>query len=144
MHSSFKSKNESGHGVAEMIGFMVIVAVLTIGSVGLYQVARNAAHTQSIITEVRLRLLALSRHGAAKNKATSLQTLRGLQKKPNQSLIMDKYELELEQNGVNNPVLIIHDLPLEICSRLKAKVDISCDSQHNARFDLSFLNSNPK
>lgn len=144
MRSSFKSNNESGHGVAEMIGFMVIVVVLTIGSIGLYQIARNAVHTNSIITEVRLRLLALSRHGAAKNKATSLQTLRGLQKKPNKSLIMDKYELELEQSEANNPILIIHDLPPEICSRLKARAKISCDSQYRARFDLSFLNSNPE
>ena len=140
MYSS-KFRNESGHSVAEMIGFMAVAAILTIGSISFFQYARNGVHTNSIITEVRLRLLALSRHGASKDRATSLQTLRGLQKKPNQSLIMDKYGLELEQTESNNPTLVIYDLSPEICSRLKAKVNVSCDSQYRARFDLSFLQS---
>ena len=140
MYFSFRSEQESGRSMVEMLGVITISSVLMVGGIYLYQIARNAVLTNTIISEARIRLLALSRHGASKNEAASRQTLRGFQKKPDQNLILDKYEIDLEQNE-RGPILIIKNLPTVVCAQLKVKADIDCDNQNQARFDLTFLNS---
>ena len=144
MRLLFKSEQESGRSMVEILGVITVASVLVVGGIYLFQTARDATQTNAIISEVRIRLLALSRHGAAKNAAASRQTLRGFQKEPDKNLILDKYEIELEQNEESGPILVIQNLPARICTHLKNKADIDCDAQNRARFGLTFINATPQ
>ncbi|MBR6411668.1 MAG: hypothetical protein IKS41_00715 [Alphaproteobacteria bacterium] len=95
MHFSFKSKQESGRSVVEMLGVIIIAGVLTIGGIGTYRYAVDSSHANTILSEARMRMVALSRHGAAKDEATSLKTLKGFWKTPEGDIILNKYQITL-------------------------------------------------
>ena len=141
MHFSFIKKQESGRGMVEMLGVLAVVGVLTIGGINGFRYARDTIHANTIISEVRIRLMALSRHGASKDRAASLQTLKGFRKKSSEDKILNKYEIDLDQPNNEGPTLIINNLSSGICTQLKAKAGIDCDPQNRAHFDLSFLTS---
>ena len=137
---SFKSAQESGRSMVEMLGVLIVASVLTIGSITTFQYARNLTTANTIISEVRMRLAALSRHGASKNEATSLQTLKGFQKKPNEDKILNKYEVTLSQPEGEKPTLILSNIPTDLCHLLEAKTNSHCDDQGRIQFGLSSLN----
>ena len=152
MRLSFKSEQESGRSMVEILGVIAIGAVLGVGSIALFQYARDTIHANTIISEVRVRLLALSRHGASKNEAISRQTLKGFQKKPDQDLILDKYQVTLSQPLGEGPTLNIGGISPSICKRLKSIITVpikindaelsiaECQAENIAQFDLSFIN----
>ena len=152
MRSLFKVKQESGRSMVEMLGVLVIIGVLTFGSITGFQYASDSTQANTIISEIRMRLAALSRHGASKNESVSLRTLKGFWKKTNGDFILDKYEVTLSQPSDEEPTLSVAGLSIGVCNRLKARTELPiklnnedrsvavCEKINTAQFDFSLLN----
>ena len=148
MRFYFVTKQESGRSMVEVLAVVAIMAILTISSINIFQYASNAVYANTIISEIKMRMVALSRHRASKDEATSLQTLKGFQKTPGTDSILNKYPITLFQPAGEKPVLIVSEIPLRICNQLKSKTNIPmklndgeqpCGDSNTASFDFSVL-----
>ena len=150
MHFSFKSKQEAGRTITEMLGVLAIIGVLTIGGISGIRYAIDSNHANTIVAEIYKRMVALSFAGASTDEATSRKTWKGFWKTPEGDFILDRYQVTLSQPLGEDPVLSISGISSGVCNRLKAmavpmelndeeKSVAVCEDDNVAQFDLSLV-----
>ncbi|MBR6411669.1 MAG: hypothetical protein IKS41_00720 [Alphaproteobacteria bacterium] len=156
MHFSFKSKQETGRTIVEMLGVLAIIGVLTIGGISGIRYAIDSNHANTIVAELHKRMVALSFAGASTDEATSRKTWKGFWKTPEGDFIMDRYQVTLSQPVGEGPTLSVLDISPGVCNRLKAMTGIPmklndeeisvavCDTKNAAKFDLSLVAFDPE
>jgi len=143
MHFKRIKAPESGRSMVEMLGVLAVIGVLTIGGVSGFRYALDSIHANTIVSEVQLRMLALSRAGASMNRETSEKTLKRFWKTSAGDYILDnKFQIALTQPDGEGPVLDISNLSAGICNRLKSKSDVPMTINHVAVADATCSGDN--